>query len=422
MKIDWDRALLRGEFVAVAAMMEHAGIPLDTATLSSLTERWADIQWHFAYLTALRYPRTFEGTRFSIAGLGWYADRAQMPWPQHPDGTLKVDDDTFRDMVRAFPHLRQLRDARRMMAQLRASKLTVGKDGRNRTVLWPFASKTGRSQPSASEFIFGQPSWMRHLIKPGVGFALAYLDFTAMEFLIAAVLSGDLTMLRVYEDGDPYIGTAILGGGAQEGATKETHPEIRDRFKTATLAPIYGQSAFSLAERLAIPEAYADDLLRRLRRTYPRFFEWTEHVATTAAFTGKMTTRFGWSIQVGFPHAELDGVNVASLYARDDRSVKNWPVQSCGADILRLSAILASRRGITLLASVHDALLIEARDEELSGAVQITRQSMEDASRIVLEGHALRVDVQDVRYPKRFTTKKGKETWAQVMRIVGLTP
>ena len=75
------------------------------------------------------------------------------------------------------------------MEALRKVKLAVGRDGRNRTVLWSFAAKTSRTQPKASQWIFSPAVWLRFLIKPEPGMALAYIDYSSAEFMIGASMS-----------------------------------------------------------------------------------------------------------------------------------------------------------------------------------------------------------------------------------------
>jgi DNA polymerase-1 len=87
-----------------------------------------------------------------------------------------------------------LRELRHALGELRLNSLAVGLDGRNRTLLSPFRSKTSRNQPSNAKAIFGAATWIRGLIKPEPGTALAYLDFSSQEFAIAACLSGDERM------------------------------------------------------------------------------------------------------------------------------------------------------------------------------------------------------------------------------------
>ncbi len=95
---------------------------------------------------------------------------------------------------------------------MRLADLAVGADGRNRCLLSPFQSRTGRNQPSNSRFIFGPSAWLRSLIKPDDGRAVAYIDWSQQEFGIAAAFSGDANMLVAYRSGDPYLAFAKQAG------------------------------------------------------------------------------------------------------------------------------------------------------------------------------------------------------------------
>ena len=97
-----------------------------------------------------------------------------------------------------------------------------GSDGRNRCLLSAFRSRTGRNQPSNSKFIFGPATWLRSLIRPEPGMALAYVDFSSQEMGIAAALSGDPALLEAYRSGDVYLSFAKQAGLAPPDATKAT--------------------------------------------------------------------------------------------------------------------------------------------------------------------------------------------------------
>src|SRR4051812_27815375 len=99
-------------------------------------------------------------------------------------------------------------ELRATLALMRPTDLPVGGDGRNRCPLRPFAAKTGRNAPSTSQFIFGPARWLRGLIKPAEGTALAYVDYEQQEFGIAAALSCDAAMQEAYRSGDPYLAFA----------------------------------------------------------------------------------------------------------------------------------------------------------------------------------------------------------------------
>src|SRR5262249_34970678 len=138
--------------------------------------------------------RTFKSDRWAA----WLAAH-DIPWPVLPSGKLALDDDTFREMARSYPAVAPIRELRTTLAQLRLNELAVGSDGRNRCMLSAFGSRTGRNQPSNSKFIFGPATWLRSLIRPEPGMAVAYIDWSQQELAIAAALSGDQKMQDAYQ-------------------------------------------------------------------------------------------------------------------------------------------------------------------------------------------------------------------------------
>src|SRR5262249_32306675 len=152
-----------------------------------------------------------------------YLAHKGIPWPRLPTGALALDDDTFREMARAYPvEVAPIRELRHTLSQLRLNELAVGSDGRNRGLLSAFGSRIGRNQPSNSRFIFGPSCWLRSLIRPGPGRAVAYVDWSQQELGIAAALSGDLRMREAYVSGDFYLTFARMAGAVPPDATKQT--------------------------------------------------------------------------------------------------------------------------------------------------------------------------------------------------------
>ena len=123
----------------------------------------------------------------------------------------------------------------------------MGHDGRNRCLLSPFGSRTGRNSPSNTKFVFGPATWIRHLITPEPGHGLAYLDWSAQEIGIAGVLSGDTALQDAYLSGDPYLRFAQQAGAVPPTATKASHGALRDLYKTVMLGTNYGLSEVGLA-------------------------------------------------------------------------------------------------------------------------------------------------------------------------------
>ena len=297
-RIDLPRALLRGRYMAAASAMEHNGTPIDVQMLARFREHWTDIQDDLIAAVDLDYGvyegRTFKADRFAR----WLATN-KIPWPLLESGSLALDDDTFRHMARAYPAVSPLRELRSSLSELRLNDLAVGRDGRNRTILSAFRSRTGRNQPSNTKYIFGPSVWLRGLIQPPMGHAVAYIDWSQQEFGIAAALSGDQAMQTAYLSGDCYLTFAKQARAVPDNATKQTHSSQRELFKQCVLGVQYGMAEQSLAMRIAQPTIVARDLLRAHHETYPVFWRWSDAAVDTAMLTGSLHTVFGWHVHVG---------------------------------------------------------------------------------------------------------------------------
>jgi hypothetical protein len=397
------QALLRGRYMTAAARIERAGIPVDMPLLAQLRDRWESIQLDLIREVDEDYG-VYEGTTFK-AGLwaAWCVGQG-ITWPLLDSGYLALDGDTFRDMSLAYPQVGPVKELRASLGEMRLADLAVGPDGRNRVMLSAFQARTGRNQPSTSRFIFGPAVWMRGLIKPAERRALAYVDWSAQEVAIAAVLSGDLALLDAVISGDPYIAFAIRAGLAPAGATKDTHPQVRDLCKTCLLGTRYGMGARSLACRTGLSVVEAQHLLRRLALAYPGYDQWARQVTDTGLLGGRLATRLGWTLHVG------PGTGA--------RSLRNFPMQSHGAEVLRLACCLATERGITVGAAVHDAALIEADADCIDDVVGATRAAMAEASRLVLYGHEVGTDAKIVRWPDRYADPRGAGMWQRVTALL----
>jgi DNA polymerase family A len=403
-QIDLARALLRGRYMAAAAAMEHNGTPVDVETLALLRAGWGDIQDRLIAEVDRDYGvydgRTFKLDRFA----SWLAQEA-IPWPRLDSGQLDLSDDTFRQQARAHPRVSALRELRSSLSELRLNDLSVGGDGRNRTLLSAFRSRTGRNQPSNTKFIFGPSVWLRGLIKPPPGHAVTYIDWQQQEFGIAAALSGDAAMQDAYRSGDPYLAFAKQAHAVPTDATKASHGPQRELFKQCVLAVQYGMAAEGLALRIGKPPITARDLLRAHHETYATFWRWSDAAVDTAILTGVLPTVFGWQVHVD------DRPNA--------RALRNFPMQANGAEMLRLACCLATERKIEVCAPVHDAVLICAPLDRLEADVAGMRGAMAEASRVVLNGFELGTDVSITHWPDRYMDRRGCVMWDRVVALLG---
>jgi DNA polymerase I len=402
--LDLPRALLRGRYMAAVARMEWLGVPIDTASLATLRRSWESVQDRLIERIDRGYG-VFEGRTFKADRWAAWLARHGIPWPRLDSGALALDEQTFREMARSHPAVAPVRELRVSLAQLRLEELAVGGDGRNRCLLSAFASKTGRNQPSNSKFVFGPAAWLRSLIRPAGGMAVAYVDYEQQEFGIAAALSGDDAMQAAYHSGDPYLSFARQAGAVPEGATRDSHGGERERFKVCALAVQYGMGAESLALKLGECPARGRELLRLHRRAYPRYWAWSDAIRDYAVLRGELRSAFGWAVHVAA------GAN--------PRSLRNFPLQANGAEMLRVACCLLTERGVRVCAPVHDAVLVEAPCAEVGGAVADCRRAMAEASEVVLGGFGLRTEAKVVRCPDRYVDGRGRAMWEAVWGLLG---
>jgi hypothetical protein len=435
-------ALYHGEFASVSAAIEYRGVPLDMEIAGPLIDdkTWREIRdamvpkvnAHYGVYTRNAAGDWVFSTELWIE----YLKRIGLfdSWPRLESGKLNMKEKVFEEIARVRPELERLRQLRHMRNKMRKIKLAIGADGRNRTVLWPFKSKTGRTQPKAAKWIFSPAVWLRSLIKPGPGMAIAYIDYSAMEFCIGASQSdghcGTVNrMLDMYRSGDPYRSFAIAAGAIPAGITtamlkapeKYAAPNLtldrlqqyaaaRDRYKVMVLAVQYGMGVETLAARLGVSTFVANEMLAQHRQQLSQYWAWSNDYMQQALQTGVMRTAFSWYYRTG-------------ILEFNDRSIRNWPIQSAGADILRIAIIMAERRGLRVVAPVHDAVLLEAPIDRIDSDVSRMQEIMRRASRIVLNAdpagdHEIRTGVTIVRYPDRYVDPRGTDIWDEVMELL----
>jgi DNA polymerase I len=214
-------------------------------------------------------------------------------------------------------------------------------------------------------------------------------------------LSGDLELLKAVESSDPYLSFAVRAGLAPDGATKDSHPEIRDICKVALLGMNYGMGVRSLAAGTGLSIVEAEALHRQLKKVYDRFQCWSEQVIDTGLLRHELTTYLGWRVRA------VEGTKTTTL--------QNYPAQAHGAEMLRMACCLIVEDGIQLCCPVHDAVVVEADVDEIDAVVARTRRLMAEASQMVLGGFEVGTDAEVIRFPRRYMDKRGKKMWGLMM-------
>jgi DNA polymerase I len=421
--IDIEQALLRGEYSKPAAWFEHNGLPISPLYYEIHKYR-EELQVHIAREVEAEYGYgVFEirGKKklkavFTQKGFDALIERSGYGkfWPATPNGLhySTNDDEAFGPMCKLHPELEPLRQARKSIKALALAGSVLGKDNRNRAAAWPFGTVSGRNNPKAKQFILSRPHWVRNLIAPTQGRAIVHADIIAAEAGIAADLSGDPELIRIYQSGaDQYLEFAKSAGAVPPNAVRSKSnaelEEIRALYKVALLAIQYGVGGEKLSQNLGKPLWQAERIIASHKRAYATYWASAEAEIERARQQGYVSTHFGWTLAVG-PDTPRN-------------TLLNFPQQAGCAEILRLACILAVERGLgsMLCAPHHDALYLECDETEAERVTAELESCFREASDTVLSGRVqLRLETGTVRYPDHYHDDDGKEIWEMVVKFL----
>ena len=198
------------------------------------------------------------------------------------------------------------------------------------------------------------------------GHLLLSADYSQIELRIMAHLSGDASLLRAFTEGaDIHRATAAEIFGV---APDEVTAEQRRYIKAVNFGLIYGMSAFGLASQLNVERAAAQQFIDRYFARYPGVAEYMRRTRELARAQGYVETVFGRRLW-------LPDINAGGGPRRQaaERAAINAPMQGTAADLIKLAMIAVQdwldreRGGTRLILQVHDELVFEVPDNELTG-------------------------------------------------------
>jgi len=292
------------------------------------------------------------------------------------------------------------------------ARLPIGRDGRNRPSLFPFGTATGRNAHTKSPY--NAHAGMRGFMmfpRDAIG---AYLDWRTQEIGVAAALSGDIALMDAYRTGDIYHALAFVLGFTDDPdpvSWKKTNPAMRNRMKALQLAISYGMGVPSLARGLDRHPLIASEIIERHKRSYSRFWQWRADMVRTAMLDRRIESMFGWPLHI--------------TTSPNQRTLYNFPMQSGGAEMLRLATWRLCEAGIVPCMLVHDGILFEETDRE---RIEHAKEIMRQTGRDVCDGFEIDVDVDQMlidgaRYrDKRPMAQKMWATIMDVLKAVGAVP
>lgn len=203
-------------------------------------------------------------------------------------------------------------------------------------------------------------------------------DYSQIELRILAYISGDEVMKEAFTSGvDIHTRTA---SEVFDVPVDQVTPDMRRSAKAVNFGIVYGISDFGLARNLNIPVKKASGYISRYFARFPGVRRYMDEIIARAKSDGYVATMLGRRRYL--PELRSSNYNVRSF---GERAALNTPIQGTAADIIKLAMIdvwnklRESNYSSKLILQVHDELVIDAAEEEVSAVSALLKECMETA-------------------------------------------
>ena len=442
----------RAEYAIRTAKMVRHGYPVEVTWVKNITDNIpvilreciTDINGQFPSIMPFKWNK--KTSKFSLdtkAVREWISSSSHKGWEKTETGLFSLSLDAFKkfynyshdyprdnfgaQMVRYFTLSQQLKGfSEPSGAKNNTFWEYLGSDGMVRPYMNIYGAQSSRSQPSSTSFLFLKTGWMRSLCVPPRGYAIGAIDYSSQEFLLSAVCSGDRKMIDAYSSGDVYLSYAKGIGMVPKDGTKDKYGKERDLCKATVLGLSYMMSEFGLSADLSeklgrfVSPDEAKELVDGFYDLYSTFSEWRER--TINSYYDKKHLK----LPDGF-YMFGDNPNF--------RSVGNVPLQGFGACIMRKAVQLAQDAGLDVVFTLHDALYIMFKSDDLESMDTLKRcmheafiyyfdeKSKVNAGLIRMDGKVWSLDYEEgeiitksnfkLESQKYFVDKRSKKQYSQ---------
>jgi DNA polymerase I len=355
--------------------MERNGVLLDVPLLEAqsreLGEKMLEIE-RAAYVLAeqpfnLNSPKQIQEILF---------DRQKLPVKKKtPGGAPSTDEDVLAELALDYPLPKLLLDYR-SLAKLKTTytdklpRMVNAATGRVHTNYAQAVAVTGRlssNEPNLQNIPIrtAEGRRIREAFVAPPGWKIISADYSQIELRIMAHLSDDPGLLKAFSlSEDIHRATAAEVFAL---ALDSVSNEQRRYAKVINFGLIYGMSAFGLAVNLGVDRTTAQAYMERYFARYPGVKAYMDRTRSAAREAGYVETVFGRRLYL----PEIRAGNGPRRQAAE-RAAINAPMQGTAADLIKLAMIalqdwldretLQSR----LIMQVHDELVLEVPDEELT--------------------------------------------------------
>ncbi|XP_051020970.1 DNA polymerase nu isoform X1 [Acomys russatus] len=224
----------------------------------------------------------------------------------------------------------------------------------------------------------------RTLFVSSEGHTFLAADFSQIELRILAHLSGDPELLKLFQEPErDDVFSTLTSQWKNIPIEHVTHMD-REQTKKVVYSVVYGAGKERLAACLGVTVLEATHFLERFLQKYKNIKDFTQTAIAQCHRAGYVTSLLGRRR----PLPRICAQN-QQLRAQAERQAVNFVVQGSAADLcklamIRIFAAVATSPALTarLVAQIHDELLFEVEDAQISEFAALVRRIMESLQQV----------------------------------------
>ncbi len=374
---------------AVLSDMERAGITVDRMALmafSSMLSERIDVAQKTVYELA--------GEEFNINStkkLGEILfDKLQLP----PVKKTKTGYSTNADVLEKLRPMHPIVDAileYRMLTKLYSTYSegllkVIADDGRIHTTFQNMVTATGRlssTEPNLQNIPVRRElgSEIRKMFVADEGCVLVDADYSQIELRVLAHIADDAHMQQAFLSGEDIH--SVTASQVFSVPLDAVTPDMRRNAKAVNFGIVYGISAWSLSQDIAVTPEKAKQYMDAYLDNYSGVRSYMKNIVEQAKATGFVTTIYGRRRYL--PELKSSNFNLRSF---GERVALNTPIQGTAADIIKLAMIRVSKAlkqqklKARLLLQVHDELIVECPVSEAEKVKIILEREMQQVANL----------------------------------------
>ncbi len=292
--------------------------------------------------------------------------------------TKESELEKLKDDHTIIPALLRYRELQKLVSTyVDALPVLVSPDGRIRSTFIQTGAATGRmasKDPGLQNIPIRteESRAIRRAFVADPGYTMVGIDYSQIELRIAAILSGDKSLIDIFRRGeDVHTGVAVRVFGVN---ADEVTSEMRRKAKVINFGILYGMGVNALRSNLGedTSREEAQSFLNAYFQTFTRLAEYLDETKDYAREHGYTETLFG-------RRRHFPGMRSSAPFirAQAERMAINAPIQGTAADVMRMAmneVYVAEKTAgqldnVRMLLQVHDELVFEIKNDLLAAEI-----------------------------------------------------